>query len=212
MIKKIGVGRNGYFETADGRQFGRIVGGLAWPHGDKLGFAVVIAENRSEDLNLRVRPITVIKEAETSDVADLVGRCQDWQAECQVQEWFSNTENKPLIAAFYQLTQDQPSQRRFDLFRASHAGDPHGLGYYLPVIKEHVRSNRRILHFGEAGKLPGYLNQVRAEAMSQDIAEYPPIAALGYALANLFENKPEVDEDAPEPLPQRNGRSEIGGY
>jgi hypothetical protein len=212
MIKKVGSGRNDYFETADGWQFGRIVSGLAWPHGGKPGFVVVIAENLNEDPNLRVRHMTVIKEAETSDVANLVQRCQDWQAECQVQEWFSNTENKPLMAAFYQLTQDQPYQRKFDPSRASHSGDRHGLGYYLPVIKEHLKSNQKILHFGEGSKLPGYLNQMGAEAMSQDPAEYPPIAALGYALSYLFENRSDGDEDEQEPLPQPTGRSKIGGY
>ena len=59
---------------------------------------MVVAEYLIEDPNLRARLIMVIKEAETGDIADLVRRCQDWQAVGPVQEWFSNTENKSMIA------------------------------------------------------------------------------------------------------------------
>jgi hypothetical protein len=214
MIRRIRTRRGEYFETTDGRQYGRIVGGLAWPQGGKPGYHVVIAENLGEDIRLKARLMTVIKEAETVDVAGLVRFCQDRQAECQVQDWYGNTENKPMMAVFYQLTQDEPSQRQFNLCRASHAGDPQGLGYFLPVIKEFLKGNRKILHFREGSKLPGYLAEMGPETLNRNPEEYPPIAALGYALAELFENPPEEDENEQDYYLDRHqtGRSAVTGY
>lgn len=211
MIKKVVSGKYEYFKTADGQEIKRIMGGLAWPHGAKPGFAVVIAENLIEDIKLRTRHLTVIKEVETTDVAGLVRTCQDWQAECLMQEWFGNRENKPVWAVYYQMTKDEPYQRRFNLFPASHAGDPQGMGYYMPMIKEY-RKTPRTLHFQEGSKLEGYLDQTGAEALSHDPAEFPPIAALGYVLAYFYEHKFDEDEDDQEPERPHMGRNEITGY
>jgi hypothetical protein len=211
MIKKLGSGKYEYLETADGREFKRIVGGLAWPHSGKPGFTVVIGENLIEDIKLRVRHLTVIKEMETIDVAGLVRQCQDWQAECLVEDWFGNRENKPMWAIYSQITKDEPNQRRFNLFPASHAGDPQGMGYYMPMIKEY-RKSPRTLHFQEGSKLERYLDQTGAEALNHDPSEFPAIVALGYALAYFYEHKSDDDEDDQGPQPSHTGRNRTTGY
>ena len=53
-----------------------------------------------------------------------------------------------MMDIFYHLNHGQDNRNRFYFTSARHADDPNGLGYYLPVIKEHLKVNRKILHFG----------------------------------------------------------------
>ncbi len=199
MLKR-NVERNGdswepavesFTDDQTGAKYRRIVGGLAWPYGGKPGFAVVIAEDFEEDKSLTGRHLWVLNELEAPDVADLVGRCQDLRDTFQARDWFGTLRNKSMLAVLYHLQKDLGHKDRFSFSPAPHADDSQGLGYYLPVIKEHLRINRKILHFGKDSKMAGYVAQVGPEALNQDPIEYPPIAALGYALSYLVIHKPE---------------------
>jgi len=72
----------------------------------------------------------------------------------------------------------------------------------MPIIKKHLAINRKIPHFGEGSKLPGYLAQVGPGGMLTNPSELPPITALGYVLAYLDRHKPE---------PPRKTRKNNGG-
>jgi hypothetical protein len=168
-----------------GGKYRRIVGAMAWPFAAKQGFAVVIAEDFDEDPNLKARHLWVLQEVEEIDVADLIRRCQDFRETFQAKHWVGNTRNKSMMSVLYHLGKKWDHKERFSFNAAPHADDPQGLGYYLPIIKEQMAINRKVLHFGEGSKLPGYLAEMAPETLNQDPAEYPPIAALGYALAHV---------------------------
>jgi hypothetical protein len=182
-------------------EYRRVVGGLAWPYGEKPGYAVVVAEALKEDPQLKDRPLRVIKEIEESDILNLLGYCQDLQKALKVQNWYGNTGDKAMMANVYHINRASAERNRFAFKTAPYANEPNGLAFYMPIIKKHIAINRKILHFGEGSKLPGYLAQIGPEDMLTNPLELPPIAALGYALAHLYTRKPE---------PPRNKRTPVG--
>jgi len=174
-----------------GDEYRRVVGGLAWPHGGKPGYAVVVAEAFKEDPQIKNRPLWVIKEIEESNILNLLRCCQELQEPFKVQDWYGNTSDKAMMANFYHLNREAGKRDRFTFKTAPYANEPKGLAFYMPIIKKQVSINRKILHFGEGSQLPGYLAQVGPEDMLTNPAELPPIAALGYVLTYLERHKPE---------------------
>jgi hypothetical protein len=79
---------------------------------------------------------------------------------------------------------------RFSIRTVTQASDPGGLVYFLHMIKECLRQNWKILEFGEKSKLPGYLGQMSRDEAGASPAEYPPIAALGFAVVKLRTTSP----------------------
>jgi hypothetical protein len=179
-----------FIDEQTGKEYSRIVGGLAWPYAGKPGYAAVLAEDFKPDKNLEARHIWVLRELEALDVADLIRRCRDMR-EAYKANWVGNIQNKPLMAMLYQLQKGFDYKDRLSFDAAPHADDPQGLGYYLPIIKEHLGVNRKLLHFGEGSKLPGYLAEMGPETLGKDPAGFPPIASLGYALSYLYTYDPE---------------------
>ena len=167
-----------------------MVGGLAWPHGGQPGYAVVVAEALKEDPQLKDRPLWVIKEIEESDILNMLRYCRDLQEPFMVQDWHGNTGDKAMMANFHHLNRETGKRDRFSFRSAPYANEPNGLAFYMPIIKKYLATNRKILHFGQESKLPGYLAQVGLEDMLTNPAELPPIAALGYVLAYLERYKP----------------------
>lgn len=184
-------GVESFTDDQTGAKYRRIIGGLAWPDGGKPGFALVIAEDFEQDPNLKDRHLWVLREVEEADVASLVRLCQDLRDTFHAKDWFGNIRNNSMRAIFYHLQKDLDYKDRFSFSPAPHADDPQGLGYYLPLIKECLGINRKTLHFGEGSKLPGYL-AMGPETLNQDPAEYPPVAALGYALSHLRTSAPPI--------------------
>jgi hypothetical protein len=173
------------------REYRRMVGGLAWPHGEKPGYAIVVAEAYVEDPQLKDRPIWVIREIEESDILNLLRYCQELHEPFKVQDWYGNTSDKAMMANFYHINRGSAERNRFAFKTAPYANEPNGLAFYMPIIKKHLAVNRKILHFGEGSKLPGILAQVGPGDMLKNPAELPPIAALGYTLTYLERYKPE---------------------
>jgi len=193
-------GIESFTDDQTGAKYRRIVGGLAWPDGAKPGFALVIAEGFKEDPNLKDRHLWVLREVEESDVATLVRLCQDLRETFHAKDWFGNIRNNAMRAVLYHLQKDLDYKDRFSFSPAPHADDAQGLGYYLPLIKDCIGINRKILHFGEGSKLPGYLAEMGPETLNQDPAEYPPVAALGYALSHIRTSPPPIKVTEPRPV------------
>jgi hypothetical protein len=184
-------GIESFTDDQTGAKYRRIVGGLAWPDGGKPGCAVVIAEDFDEDQH-KDRHLWVLKELEAPDVAELVRGCQDIRDTFHAREWFGNIRNNAMRAVLYHLQKDVDLKDRFSFSPAPHADDPQGLGYYLPLIKDCLGINRKVLHFGEGSKLSGYLAEMGPDTLNQDPADYPPIAALGYSLSHHRTSAPPV--------------------
>jgi len=188
--KKLWEGEIEFFlDRATGEEYRRIVGGIAWPYAKKLGFAVVVAEILKKDPATKAHHLRVLVEIEDFDVGILLRRCQELTSQSRVQEWFGDTFNRPMMAYVYHFNKES-GQESFSFRTAPHADDLYGLVYFLQMIKECVAPNWKILEFGEHSKLPGYLGLIAREESSKNPAEYPPIAALGYAVVKLRTTSP----------------------
>jgi hypothetical protein len=212
LIKKRHNVNKEWFQDPSGHKYGRILGALAWPYAGKPGVAVVVAEDFFKDDQMRLYHLRVLKEIESLDAATLIRICQDWQAECLVEDWLGDIGNRPMMSIYYQLTIDQPAERRFNLCRASHSQDRQALGYYLSVIKEYLRSGKKSLHFVSGSKILAYLAQISTDVMGESADNHPPVAALGYVLSYFFEDRRETEEEDEHSHKGYTGASETTGY
>ncbi len=90
----------------------------------------------------------------------------------------------------------------FPLSVAPYIGDPDATSLYLQIIKELIRSDKKVLWFGEASSLPGHLtNLLKDKPVS--ISHYPHVAALGYVAAALYFWLQLEYEKKPKNLAQR---------
>jgi len=190
--KRIGLG---LFDSKTGKEYGerRIIGGLAWPHVNKAGFAVMVAEERELDRGLNARHIRILAEVETADTSDLNGlfrRCIELQDESERSiRWFGDTANTPMMDLLRKFNEGQ-GRERLSLFPGKYINDFHGLRAYIGVINELTEPNRKVLHFGEMIKLPACLQEFQKEDVAKSASEFPAIAALGYAVSELYFHKP----------------------
>ena len=172
-----------WFEDKETKtKFTRIIGGLGWP-GTKPGFALVVAEDFDEDPSLKIRHVRVLAEADDQSLEILFQKCLELRGRYQVQEFYGNREHEPMMKILYDYNwalKDMPS---LSLCLASF---PEDLGYHVYVIKEHLKQDKKILHFGEESILPGYLLELSPEeAVKGSVYDHPAIAALGYVVSYL---------------------------
>lgn len=173
-----------WHDDANGHDYGRIVGGLAWPAQEQAGFLVVLARDLEPDASGN-HHYWRLAEYESADLGELIRKAMDMRQEYHARDWVGNVGNKPALYLLGELMQRYPYKDRLSLDMAPHAGDSQGLAFYLGLIKEVVRPGKKRLHLGDS-TLPGYLAQPQASDLHKTPEDYPAVAALGYALAELF--------------------------
>lgn len=163
-------------------KYTRIIGALAWPSINP-GFALVVAEDFSEDPSLKIRHIRSLAEAENEDLETLFQKCLEFRERYCVQDFYGNRENEPMMKILYDYNQGLKDIPSLSLCLASF---PEDLGYHLYRIKGYLKEDKKILHFGEESILPNYLLELSPEeAVRGSVYDYPAIAALGYAISYL---------------------------
>jgi hypothetical protein len=175
--------------TKTGKRYRRILGGLAWA-GVNPGFAVVVGEDLGKDEALGVHHFRVLDEVEEARIEDLINRCDmlEIQARDISWTWYTTQSNKPAMEFVYAFWDEQRKKGRqaFSLANAPYVNDPNGFEFCVNVLKKHLVKDRKSLHLGERSNLPGYLMNLPSLDISKARPEdYPPIAALGYAVATL---------------------------
>ena len=184
MIEKVKIGNEDAFRTREGKlYYSRIVGGLAWPFGEKPGFLVVIAEDFKEDSALNARPLRVLAEREALDLEEMARRYQELLEAFKAAPWIGDPKNTPLMHYF------RARVPGFSLSYAPHYDDPHNLQGYAQLVRTLCAENRKILHIGDHDRIRGNLAALPTGDLKNPAAEFPPLAALGYAVAHLFYNK-----------------------
>ncbi|MFA4826477.1 MAG: hypothetical protein WC593_15105 [Methanoregula sp.] len=173
-----------FIDDDHGRVYSRVVGGLAWPAKDKPGFLTVMGLDMEPDAQGH-RHYWLLAEHESGDIGDLVRIAMDMRQEYQVRTWVGNVGNKPAMYLLGELMRDKDYKERLYLDMAPHAADTQGLMFYHTLIKECARGNRNLLHLGDSA-LIGYLSQTSNEDLSRAPEDFPAVAALGYALAELY--------------------------
>lgn len=174
---------NIWFEDKDTKKkFVRVIGGLGWP-GVNPGFALVVGEDFDEDSSLKVRRLRVLAEAENKSLEILFQKSLELRGRYCVQDFYANTEDKPLMKILYYYNQDLKNTPSLSLCLASF---PEDLGYHMRIVEEYLVKGKRILHFEEESILPSYLLELSPEeAIRGSVYDYPAIAALGYVVSYL---------------------------
>lgn len=149
-------------------------GGVGWPWRDKPGFALVLARQGNE--------ARILYEAETGDIGQLYEWCRDKRSEFRVLEWFTDMD-QPGLAKWREASERDAGGGRWDLLPgpAPLAGHPDELAAYLLEVRQGTTNGVKTLYFGESA-LSGLLRRFSTEDMGKAAREFPPVAALGYAL------------------------------
>lgn len=171
-----------YRDNETDRIYGRIIDGFAWPLGEKPGAIITLAESAERDHSLQHSPhhSWLVGEFYSQDLEELYRRCLKLRDELCVEKivgdpsssiyrlWVKCGDNFPRI-----YISEPPDLEIIDL------------NYISQLIRKRV-SLQKTLHFGEGSSLPGHLAMLRDDDTEKRSPEFfPPVAALGYALAKM---------------------------
>jgi hypothetical protein len=191
-------GERYYFNIETTEKYGEIVGGLAWPE-TKDGSLVIAAVDLFEGTELETRQIRVLAEANESDIDTFLKHALQLQRLfspfMETIKFYGNTTSLAMMELLDQFNRDRRhrSISPFYLTEAPQLKGPQKLEFYAQLIRKYTQPGRKILHFWDTA-LPSYLMGLCTEEISRNILDYPPIAALGYALAVLSTWKPRKRE------------------
>ena len=184
IIEKI-EDRDGIISFRDketGGKYGRIVGGFGWPAA-KPGFVVVVAEDLIEEPFLKIRITSVLVEIEDQSLERLFQKCLDLRERYQVEDFYGNTENRPMMEFLYDYNRDHKDMAPLWLRLASF---PEDFSYHVHVIEGGLNQDKKTLYLGEKSMLRGHLMELSPEEiMRASVWDHPSIAALGYAVSQL---------------------------
>lgn len=165
-----------------GAKYGRIIGGFGWP-GTKPGFVVVVAEDLIEEPSLKIRIARVLAEIEDQSVESLFQKCLDLRERYQVEDFYGNTENRPMMEFLYDFNRDHKDMNPLWLRLAPF---PEDFPYHVHVIEGRLNQDKKTLYLGEKSILRGHLMELSPEEiMRASMWDHPSIAALGYAVSHL---------------------------
>lgn len=189
MIKKLTTDRyemsfTKYLNKDTGEEYGRIIGGIGWPHKEKPGFAVVVSEEYSDDRDRDWRKLTVLSEMKDSDLGNLLKRCQEATKKYQVLHWYGDTGRKSMMDLFNHINTKWGTERIF-LSAAKNIDDTDSGRFYLEILRGCMRPAQKTLYFLEDSLIKADYAQLGLEEIEKPIAESPGLAALGYAVSFL---------------------------
>jgi hypothetical protein len=187
-----------YFNTETTEKYGEIVGGLAWPE-TKEGFLVIAAVDFFENTELEARHIRVIAEAHESDIGNFLKHALELQRHfspfMETIRFYGDTTSLAMMELLDQFNRDRRHRglNPFYLTEAPQLKGPKKLDFYAQLIRKYTQPGRKILHFRNTA-LPVYLVGLSSDEIDKNVLDYPPVAALGYALAVLSTWKPRKRE------------------
>lgn len=183
-----------------GREYRRVVGGLAWPFESKSGYAVVLGETRVEDPEQHQHRVFVIGETEAEDFQELLSRVSMLQDRTLCKEWMTPMRNKGVL-----IVDDYNEEHRYRLRkRPIELATPpmfddteqRDLFRFYDRLLARRTNNRKTFHFGRS-KVAHHCSAIQPGDLKHHIEEYPPVAACLYALAemdiNSVDHKPYDD-------------------
>ena len=195
-----------YYIDQNNHEYRRIAGGLAWPSGDLPGFAVVVGEDFHKDVAVGARGYRIVAENTQPNVTDLIKWAFEAQKQYKVKPWFGDTKNRGMMAFVSRFNKPyRPKGLR--LRDAPQLDDPHALEYYIHLILDKTKPNRKILHFGQSQVANALMSFVPENMRGPAADKYPGITSLGYAVSYLDSFDPasryEIDRCREEMIRKR---------
>lgn len=195
MIKKVLNIRQEivYQNPQAGESYRRVVGGLAWPALPEPGYLVVLGELWAKDEALQARPLRVLAEREGDSIEALYRLSMELRYGCVCDTWLADMNQSMALRMWRRLNQGQGMAMplRPLLLRPAPYSQGDGCLQTLFQILAMVQDpDRKVLSYGQSSKLPGYALGLDAKDMGKPAAHYPPLAALGYAVAEMVMIEP----------------------
>jgi hypothetical protein len=173
-------------ETGD--KYGRIVGGLGFPVGDRPGYLVVIAEQRTKEHGKKPK-FWVLDTYETFNMADLLNSAIVFGRKYFLHQTFSDMANAPLMSYVYKL------RVPLALTNPPFIDETDALNGYITTIRGLTTPGRKRLFFS-GSDLGTRLLEIPAEKIrrAKKVQDFPLLMALGGALSALITYAHSPDE------------------
>ena len=186
MIKKLlNIRRELVYQDLDSQRFySRIVGGMAWPAGMLPGHAVVLAEEGKKNVGFQEQKLYLLAEKEGGSIEELMQAMYDLRHVYACERWLGDTSEEGCMAIFRHNMNRQPADNRIALTRAPLAGEK--VQVHIQQVFEVLQKDRKLLVLGEGQITAQAIRTVRPEDLRRPVAEFPALAALGYALADML--------------------------
>ena len=188
-----------YIDTANNREYSRILGGLAWPTVDKPGFLVVVGEDLMIEPALNERPLRVLAERKAAGLSEAGRFYGELAGLFQAGPWYGNTEDK------FFMHEMRKSVDGFSLIPAPHSTDLESAYHYGDLIRQLMKPERKILNLNEKNRL---LRNFFYNTIPKDLKgradEFPPLAALGYVVSQLHYFKPTKSKSVSKEMANMN--------
>lgn len=200
MIKKLlNIRREIVYQDVENKRFyGRIIGGLSWAESIEPGFLVVLGEEFKEDLGLRARRLWLLKEQEGDTVVSLHRLMREMRVSCACDEWVGDKRQEAHLRIFRQENAIQASlPAMVSLRMAPLAGER--LGVLLQPIYESLEPERKVLMLGHSRSRDALAN-IERENLKQPAGQFPILAALGYAVAEMVLRQPRRQGQEPRAI------------
>ena len=193
-----------YLDKDTKAKYNRLIGGIAWPHSGQPAFALVLSEGQGETPYFKV-----LLGHEDHNALKLLETCKALEVEYPRLTWYGDASNRMMMQVLYEFNKGKEIEDKFKFQGAPFAGKPGNSGYYLPLIIEMIKLEKKRLSAGVYPKLANMLNNLDPEThLNKDVAEFPPLAALSYAVAYLLTYKGTVGLSR---LPKKLNYAEYGG-
>lgn len=204
-----------YFkDTETEKDYRRIVAGLGWPYaGMKPGFLVVVAEDREPDYSLPGSPrhFRVLDELESEILEELHRTCTLFKNKYLLQSIYSDTRSAHMGEwAKLNKQNEERNIKAVSLALAPNLDRHDYMDFYMGTVKKPL-SVQKTLQFGDASNLRNSFGSLpkAEELVKQQLAEFPALAALGYAVIPLTIHEPA--KNFPPPPPPRHSVG-VAGY
>jgi hypothetical protein len=204
MIKKAEyfAGKVVFEDPENHRVYRRVVGALGWAEPPEPGFLVVLAEGLTPEKGLGTRPLWLLAEVQGATVPELYRQCRVLGRLYQVDSWLTDLERPEEVNWFMHMENERtPGVNRTQMYLspAAYTGGTVTLGVMLQLVDEQCQVTRKVLTFGEGREVAAIRQALSPEDLSKPARNYPGMAALGYAVAELVLNgEPEDWQAAPK--------------
>jgi hypothetical protein len=185
------------FQNPDtGIFYRRVAGAVGWPWEPRPGFMVVIGERFAFDQGLQGRPLEVLAEREVDSITALHQGGLEMRKLWACDLWLADLGQEEAVRLFMKMNRNlgldrqHPLAEPIRLRRAPYNQGKDRLQTLFHLLGTVQSPERKLLSYGPESKLPGYAMGLDQKDLQKPTVQFPPLAALGYAVAELILREP----------------------
>lgn len=172
-------------DTRTGVSYRRIVGGFSWPFDTLPGAFCVLGEVRSVDPHTYTHRVALLHDEEVTGVDELLRRVHSASVDTGVFDWIARRDVSEvrLVDQFNRLQSSQ-RQRQIRLVHPQEGDDRDRFRFWVRLLERRTMDDKTMT-FGESACVRDRLMALPPEAYAKEPEEFPAVAALLFALAEI---------------------------